>query len=269
MIDLGFLIRNVQEAMLIIQKYCHHLLSQAGLWQWTFFLETFFKSVFQSPVNIAFQGFPSPARVEELQWSEDSSDASQNLPGTVKGLQMSPSLSLPSSQLLPLGREGMPNTGHPFSWCWSSHQKPVLLQSEGSGLSGWWTLHWELGWAHWEFRAPSPAPPGAKPLCPAESGQSCCSSPHITAVRSIQHWGTKWGCPVFPLCAGAQQGRSGPCSPVNTQGKHSPAVSLGWHGVCTGTLVTNLLYRKSTNHDSNLLNSHQTTIFSPGVISWV
>lgn len=170
MIDLGFLlIRNVQKDVLIIQKYCHHLLPQAGLWQWTFFLKNFW-SVFQSPVNVVFWCFPSLARMMELHWSKDSSEASQNLPGAVKRLQTSSSSSSLSLACSHAATGQVPD---------AQHRTPILMVSEcalhlaeavtrkpfsprlrGQALAGGEpSMRCRECRPSWEFRAPSPSSP--------------------------------------------------------------------------------------------------------------
>jgi len=101
MIVLGFpLLRNVQEGHVNQPE----MLPPSSVTNWI--METnlllFLNVVFQYPVNVALWGFPSLDRMEGLHWSENGSDEHQNLPGRVKGLQMSSCLSLPSSHVLQL-----------------------------------------------------------------------------------------------------------------------------------------------------------------------
>lgn len=247
MIDLGFLlIRNVQKDVLIIQKYCHHLLPQAGLWQWTFFLKNFW-SVFQSPVNVVFWCFPSLARMMELHWSKDSSEASQNLPGTVKRLQTSSSSSSLSLACSHAATGQVPD---------AQHRTPILMVSEcalhlaeavtrkpcsprlrGQALAGG-ELSMRYRMTQLGIQSTFPQLP-MKPNLPAQLSLGKARVPHPLSplLAGVAPWEE---CPEFPACAGAQQGRTGPCSPVNTPDKHIPAVSLNWHAVCTGILVTAL-----------------------------
>lgn len=182
-------------------------------------------------MDVALWGFPSLARVEELH----RSDAPKNLPETVKRLQASSSLSLASSHLLPLGRWLMPTTEHPFSWCLNMLCILLKWEPEDHGPPVWGARPWWVMNIHEVHGMLSPAGNSdhqllMKPNLSAQLSQGKAPVPHPMSplLGSSSTVAPSEGCPVPPPCAGAQQGRTGPCSPANTQDKHVPAVSLGW-----------------------------------------